>query len=119
MDTGVTNGATDCGRCRAMAHERGRLWQAEYMATGIRNHALALACIRHGLPAVHSRGTDRLPSEVTAKFDRALVERLDAPEIAWGFHVVIDGFIGEVRHADEALADRLQETASLLKRRAG
>ncbi len=93
---------------------RGRLWQAEYMVTGVRNHALALACIRHGLPAVHGRGTDQLPCAVTAKFDRALVERLDAQEIARALQVVIDGFMQEVRHADEALADRLQDTTSLL-----
>jgi len=98
---------------------RGRLWQAEYMVTGVRNHALALACIRHGLPAVHGRGTDRLPCEVTATFDRGLVERLDAQEIARAFQVVIDGFIGEVRHADEALADRLQHTTSQLKQSTG
>src|SRR6185369_3361715 len=30
---------------------RGRLWQAEYMISGVRDHALALACIRRGLPA--------------------------------------------------------------------
>jgi hypothetical protein len=98
---------------------RGRLWQAEYMVTGVRNHALALACIRHGLPAVHGRGTDQLPCAVTAKFDRALVERLDAQEIARAFQVVIDGFMAEVRHADEALADRLQDTTFLLKAERG
>jgi hypothetical protein len=98
---------------------RGRLWQAEYMVTGVRSHALALACIRHGLPADHGRGTDRLPPEVAARFDRALVGRLEAEEVARAFQVVMDGFIGEVRHADEALAERLQDTASQLKQSAG
>src|SRR4051812_15449287 len=40
---------------------RQRLWQAEYMISGVRDHALTLACIRHGLPAVHGRGLDQLP----------------------------------------------------------
>jgi hypothetical protein len=94
---------------------RGRLWQAEYMVTGVRNHALALACVRHGLPAVHGRGIDQLPSEVTAKFGPALVESLEAKELARAFQVVMDGFIGEVRCADETLADRLQGSVVLLK----
>jgi hypothetical protein len=37
---------------------RQRLWQAEYMISGIRDHTLALAFIRHGLPAAHGRGID-------------------------------------------------------------
>src|SRR5258708_11693140 len=35
---------------------RGNVWQAEYMISGMRDNALALACIRHGLPVVHGRG---------------------------------------------------------------
>ena len=27
---------------------RGRVWQAEYMISGVRDHVLALACVRHG-----------------------------------------------------------------------
>src|ERR1700676_5187663 len=46
---------------------RGHVWQAEYMISGIRDNALALACIRHGLPAVHGRGVDLLPKEVAAQ----------------------------------------------------
>lgn len=91
------------------------LWQAEYMVTGVRNYALALACVHHDLSAIHGRGTDRLPSEVTARFQRALVERLDAIELIRAFQVAVDGFIGQVRCADEVLADRLQDTAALLK----
>lgn len=37
---------------------RGRLWQAEYMVSGIRDHVLALACLCQGLPASHGRGMD-------------------------------------------------------------
>src|SRR5579872_759985 len=57
---------------------RRKWWQAEYMISGVRDHALALACIRHGLPAVHGRGFDQLPPEVAAKFEESLVLRLDA-----------------------------------------
>src|SRR5258705_309489 len=58
---------------------RGNVWQAEYMISGIRDNALALACIRHGLPAVYGRGVDLLPTEVVAQFEGALVRQLDPP----------------------------------------
>jgi hypothetical protein len=44
--------------------ERGRLWQAEYWVSGVRDHALSLACRRRGLPAYHGRGFDLLPEKV-------------------------------------------------------
>lgn len=34
---------------------RNRSWQAEYMISGIRDQVLALACLRHGLPAGDGR----------------------------------------------------------------
>src|SRR3712207_6238788 len=40
---------------------RGRVWQAEHYVGAVRDHALALACLRHGLPAVQARGYDDLP----------------------------------------------------------
>src|SRR5436190_6321416 len=40
---------------------REKFWQAEYMISVIRDHVMALACMRHGLPAVHGRGLDMLP----------------------------------------------------------
>ena len=45
--------------------ERGRGWQAEYMIGRVREHTLALACVRHGLPAGEGRGLDQLPTDVT------------------------------------------------------
>lgn len=87
---------------------RGRLWQAEYMISGIRDHALALACLRHGLPAVHGRGLDRLPHEATAQFEAALVRELTIPELSRAFHVAVEGLLGEIEHKDKDLAVRLQ-----------
>ncbi|MEO8293313.1 MAG: nucleotidyltransferase domain-containing protein [Actinomycetota bacterium] len=40
--------------------ERGRLWQAEHYATAVPDHALSLACLRQGRPAVQARGYDDL-----------------------------------------------------------
>jgi hypothetical protein len=88
---------------------RGKLWQGEYMISGIRDNALALACIRHGLPAVHGRGMDQLPSAVTAQFESSLVRQLDTAELSRAFRVVVSGLLDEIRSADEELARRLEK----------
>jgi hypothetical protein len=88
---------------------RQNVWQAEYMISGIRDNALALACIRHGLPAVHGRGMDLLPKEVAAQFEGSLVQQLDTAELSRAFRVVIHGLLNEIRSTDEELAGRLQK----------
>lgn len=93
---------------------RENFWQAEYMISGVRDSALALACIRHGLPAVHGRGMDRLPKEVTAPFEGALVWQLDAAELSRAFKVAMEGLLSEIRCADKTLAGRLQAALALL-----
>ncbi|MCR6487591.1 nucleotidyltransferase domain-containing protein [Amycolatopsis sp. OK19-0408] len=85
--------------------ERGRGWQAEYMIGRVREHALALACLRHGLPAVEGRGLDRLPASVTAPYEATLVRGLE--DAARAFHAVTELFIGEIEHVDGDLARRL------------
>jgi hypothetical protein len=89
---------------------RRKLWQAEYMISGLRDHALALACVRHGLPAAHGRGMDQLPAEVTAPFGNTLVGRLDAVEMASAFRAAVAVLLREIEAADPALARRLQDT---------
>src|SRR5947209_2412401 len=86
---------------------RGRAWQAEYMISGMRDHVLALACLRHGAPAVEGRGIDALPPEATAAVAAGLVRALDAAELRRAFGVVSDALIAEVGRADANLADRL------------
>jgi len=87
---------------------RQKLWQAEYMISGMRDHALALACIRHGLPATHGRGIDQLPDGVTAQLERSLVRQLDVVELWRAFRVVTDALLNEIQSADSELAGRLQ-----------
>src|ERR1700722_14385051 len=93
---------------------RQKLWQAEYMISGIRDHAFVLACIRHGLPAVHGRGIDQLPSGVTAQLESSLVRQLNVVELLRAFRVVVDGLLSEIRSADSELAGRLQEALTYL-----
>lgn len=93
---------------------RRNLWQAEYMISGVRDHALALACIRHGLPAAHGRGMDQLPSSVTAQFEGSLVRQLDITDLSRAFRVVVHGLLSEIRSTDEELARRLEVTLTQL-----
>ncbi len=87
---------------------RRKLWQAEYMISGIRDNVFALACIRHGLSAIHGRGMDLLPSGVTAQFEDFLVRQLNIIELSRAFKAVIHGLLHEVRTADAELARRLK-----------
>jgi hypothetical protein len=49
--------------------ERRRLWQAEHYVGAVRDHALSLACLRHGLGAGQGRRYDDLPPETLARFE--------------------------------------------------
>jgi hypothetical protein len=53
--------------------ERGRVWQAEHYVGAVRDHALALACLRQGLPAVQARAYDDLSAETLTRFEEAHV----------------------------------------------
>jgi hypothetical protein len=86
---------------------RGRLWQAEYMLSAMRDHVLALASLRHGLPSAEGRGMDRLPQQLRASLAGGLVRSLDAGELQRAFIVVTDALMTEVGHSDVNLAGRL------------
>ena len=48
--------------------ERRRVWQAEHYVGAVRDHALALACLREGQTPVQARGSDDLAPETLAGF---------------------------------------------------
>lgn len=87
--------------------ERGKLWQAEYMVSGVRDQALALAALRHGLPADQGRGMDRLPLDITAPLEPALVRAINTDELRRAFRSAMAGLLIEIEHADHELASRL------------
>ena len=93
---------------------RGQFWQAEYMISGIRDHALALACIRHNLPSVHGRGFDLLPDSEMAVFAGSLIGQLESGELRRAFRVAVDALLIEIREADSELSGRLQGVLTLL-----
>jgi hypothetical protein len=75
---------------------------------------LALACLRHGLPAVHGRGLDLLPTDVAAQFEGSLVRQLDGAELSRAFRVVADRLCYEIQIADPSLAERLNSALTVL-----
>jgi hypothetical protein len=89
---------------------RDKVWQAEYMISGVRDHVLALACVRHGVPAVQGRGMDQLPPEVSAPMADALVRSLDDGELRRAFRASCSLLLAEVQAADGELARRLSPT---------
>jgi hypothetical protein len=93
--------------------ERGSVWQAEHYVGAVRDHALSLACLREGLPAVQARGYDDLPTETLARLEaahvgavepRALREALAASVLA----LMQAGAEARLPHAD-TVARRLAE----------
>jgi predicted nucleotidyltransferase len=96
------------------AIERGRSWQAEFMISGVRDQVLALACLRHGLPAEQGRGVDRLPRAVTAQLESALVRSLDRDELKRAFRLATTGLLDEIGHFDSGLLERLQSPLTQL-----
>jgi hypothetical protein len=78
--------------------ERGRWWQAEYCINAVRDHALALVCLRHELPIAFGRGFDDLPAEVLAQFADARARSLQRDEL---LRALVDAVEGLLREANE------------------
>jgi hypothetical protein len=93
--------------------ERGRHWQAEHYVGAVRDHALSLACLREGLPAVQARGYDDLPSETLARLVDAHVGAVDPAALRRALSASV---LALLREGDEArlphapvVAERLAE----------
>ncbi len=87
--------------------ERNKPWQAEYWISGIRDHTIALACLRFGENAYYGRGVDNLPAVVTDPLSDALVRSLDEPELRRALAVATRCFINELEECDPGLCNRL------------
>jgi hypothetical protein len=95
--------------------ERDRYWQAEYWVSGVRDHALSLACRRLALPAHYGRGFDALPVEVRRGFEGALVRSLDRVELWRALANAVEGLLREGAEVGELTAKvepRLKELMS-------
>ena len=92
---------------------RGRLWQAEYMISAIRDYVMALACIRYELPSAHGRGMDRLPDSVTSQLVGSLVGDLDSDELWRALGVTVHCLVTELCLSDADFGARV--AAELIK----
>jgi len=88
--------------------ERGRPWQAEHWISSVRDEALSLACLRHGLPPSHGRGYDELPEATKAPLAGALVRSLDRAELLRALRCAIDALLGESSQV-RAVADKVED----------
>lgn len=89
--------------------ERGELWQAEYWISAVRDHTLALACLRLGHPADYAKGADDLTSEIRASLEAALVRDLSVEELGRALRVAVTGLLRELYQTDSELADQLRD----------
>jgi len=89
--------------------ERGRALQAEHYVGAVRDHALSLACFRHGLPAVQARGYDDLPAEVRARFDGARVASLEPAALRAALTTAVGELVREGEQAGIGHADSVAE----------
>jgi hypothetical protein len=84
--------------------ERGRFWQAEYWISAIRDYALSMACLRHGLPAQYARGFDDLPAAVRDPFVGTFVRSLEREELLRAFGSAVDGLLSQSAEVPELAA---------------
>lgn len=97
------------------AIERGRPWLAEYWISAIRDHGLALACRRRGLDGSYGRDFDRLPADVLAASEAAIVRSLDVDELNRALRAVVPALLAESTDAEdlaEKVERQLRELAS-------
>lgn len=91
---------------------RGRLLQAEYMLSEMRDEMLALACLRCGVPAVQGRGFDDLPDEEKNDFLPCYPCGATQVDLHRAFQATMKALLFEIRHHDGALAHRIAAALS-------
>jgi hypothetical protein len=93
--------------------ERGRLWQAEHYIGAVRDHALALACLREDLNPAQARAYDDLSIETRSRLDGAHVGSLEARTLSGSLAAAVRALVheGEEARIPNALviAERLAE----------
>jgi hypothetical protein len=93
--------------------ERGRVWQAEHYVGAVRDHALALACLRLAVPAAQARGYDELPADVRASLEGTHVGALEPSTLRVAVGAGVRALLDEGARARlpnaHAVAERLAE----------
>jgi hypothetical protein len=93
--------------------ERRRVWQAEHYVGAVRDHALSLACLRQGLPAVQARGYDDLPAATLARFEETHVGAVEPGALRAALAAAVSALMREGAQAQlvgaDVVAERLAE----------
>jgi hypothetical protein len=93
--------------------ERGRVWQAEHYVGAVRDHALALACLREGLAPAQARTYDDLSAETLARYADAHVGSVGPEELRTALAASVIALVHEGSEAGLAhapiVAERLAE----------
>jgi len=95
--------------------ERGRVWQAEHYVGAVRDHALALACIREGLPASEARGFDGLSPETLARFEGAHIGALEPASLRSALGAAVGALLHEAKEARLPHADAIASSLADLR----
>ena len=86
---------------------RQKPWQAEYMISAVRDHALTLACLRLGLPSAHGRGMDFVPNSIKEYLSGSFVQRLEPDELWRALEIATRGLLDEILRVDSEFAARI------------
>jgi hypothetical protein len=86
---------------------RGRMLQAEYMLSGMRNHVGELQCLRCGVTPHQGRGLDDLPAQERDAAAQCIPGSLEPTELRHAFQVTMQALLKEIRHVDGEAAVRL------------
>lgn len=89
---------------------RGRILQAEYMLSGMRNHVGELACLRCGVTPQQGRGLDDLPALERDRAAACIPQSLEPPELKRAFQRTMRALFEELHHVDGEVATRLSCT---------
>ena len=74
-----------------------------------RDHALTLACLREGVPAIQARGYDDLSAATRARFDETHIASLDPRALRAALAASVQALIAEATAAGLPLAGAVQE----------
>jgi len=88
---------------------RGRVFQTEYMLSGMRNHVLELACLRCGTVAHQGRGLDDLSLPDREAAASCVPRSLELAELQRAFETTMQALLTEIGHVDARLESRLSQ----------
>jgi hypothetical protein len=95
--------------------ERGRVLQAEHYVGAVRDHALSLACLREGVPAVQARGYDDLSGETLARFEDAHVGAAEPGSLRTALTASVRALMREGAEARLPHADTVEQRLAELR----